>query len=100
MSNLLEVEYEKIFSPKTMAGLKGKSGESLRAMLGNKTLAQTMIRSKALLDQIIEFFKTGIPPVSKAETLEIYTFMEAADESKRNKGQRVFLEEVFKKASL
>jgi hypothetical protein len=25
MANLLEVEYEKIFSPKTMAALKGKS---------------------------------------------------------------------------
>lgn len=51
---LLEVEYEDIFKPETMAALKGKSGESLRAMLGNKTLKQTMIRSKALLDQIIE----------------------------------------------
>jgi hypothetical protein len=51
---LLEVEYEDIFKPETMAALKGKSGESLRAMLGNKTLNQTMIRSKALLDQIIE----------------------------------------------
>ena len=38
MANLLEVEYEKIFSPKTMAALKGKSGESLRQMLGNKDL--------------------------------------------------------------
>jgi len=54
MPNLLEVEYEKIFSPKTMAGLKGKSGESLRSMLGNKSLMQTMMRSKAVLDEIID----------------------------------------------
>jgi hypothetical protein len=54
MPNLLEVEYEKIFSPKTMAGLKGKSGESLRSMLGNKSLMQTMMRSKAVLDDIID----------------------------------------------
>lgn len=54
MPNLLEVEYEKIFSPKTMAGLKGKSGESLRSMLGNKSLMQTMVRSQAVLDEIIE----------------------------------------------
>ncbi len=40
MAKLLEVEYEKIFSPKTMASLKGKSGESLRQMLGNKSLMQ------------------------------------------------------------
>ena len=54
MPNLLEVEYEKIFSPKTMAGLKGKSGESLRSMLGNKSLMQTLMKSKEVLDEIID----------------------------------------------
>ena len=54
MALLLEVDYEKIFSPKTMTALKGKSGESLRQMLGNKNLMQTMMRSKALLDEIID----------------------------------------------
>ena len=52
MAKLLEVEYDKIFSPKTMASLKGKSGESLRSMLGNKDLMQTLMRSQALLDEI------------------------------------------------
>jgi hypothetical protein len=51
---LLEVEYEDIFKPETMAALKGKSGESLRAMLGNKNLMQTMMRSQELLNDIIE----------------------------------------------
>jgi predicted dehydrogenase len=50
-----------------------------------------------LLDQIIVFFKSGIPPVSAEETLEIYTFMEAADESKRNGGKPVLLQEVYDK---
>ncbi len=36
---------------------------------------------EALCRQIGRFFKTGIPPVSPAETLEIYAFMEAADVS-------------------
>jgi hypothetical protein len=54
MRNLLEVEYEKIFSPKTMAGLKGKSGESLKQMIGNKPLMQTLMKSKAVLDDIID----------------------------------------------
>ena len=54
MGRLLEVEYEKIFSPKTMATLKGKSGESLRAMLGNKSLMQSMMRTQGLLDEIIQ----------------------------------------------
>ena len=46
MSKLLEVEYEKIFKPETMAALKGKSKESLKQMLGNKSLMQTMMRTK------------------------------------------------------
>jgi len=54
MGRLLEVDYEKIFSPKTMASLKGKSGESLRQMLGDKNLMQTLVKSKAVLDEIIQ----------------------------------------------
>ncbi len=37
-------------------------------------------------------------PVSAEETLEIYAFMEAADESKRNGGKVVSLEDVIQKA--
>jgi len=54
MAHLVEVEYEKIFSPKTMTALKGKSGESLRSMLGNKSLMQTLVKSKEILDEIID----------------------------------------------
>ena len=54
MSRLLEIEYEKIFSPKTMTSLKGKSGESLRQMLGNKDLMRTMLRSQEVLSKIVE----------------------------------------------
>lgn len=54
MGRLVEVEYEKIFSPKTMTALKGKSGESLRQMLGNKNLMQTLMQTKGLLDEIIQ----------------------------------------------
>ena len=53
---------------------------------------------RPLLVEIIEFFRTGIPPVSREETLEIFSFMEAADESKRRGGQPVSLERVFSKA--
>jgi predicted dehydrogenase len=51
-----------------------------------------------LLVQIIQFFQTGKPPVSETETLEIFAFMEAADESKRLGGTVVTLESMFKKA--
>jgi hypothetical protein len=51
-----------------------------------------------LLKEIIQFFETGIPPVSPEETIEIFAFMEAADESKRRGGVEVALESVLKKA--
>jgi hypothetical protein len=46
----------------------------------------------------VKFFKTGKPPVSARETLEIFAFMEAADESKRQGGCPVTLEAVMEKA--
>jgi len=54
MGKLFEIEYEKIFKPETMAALKGKSGESLKQMLGNKSLMQTIMRSQNLIPEIIE----------------------------------------------
>lgn len=51
-----------------------------------------------LVVEIIRFFKTGKPPVSKEETLEIFAFMEAADESKRQGGCPVTLESVMQQA--
>jgi hypothetical protein len=54
MGLLLEVDYEKIFSPQTMATLKGRSGQSLKQMLGDKNLRQTMMRSQTLLNEIIQ----------------------------------------------
>ncbi|NOY30325.1 MAG: Gfo/Idh/MocA family oxidoreductase [Planctomycetes bacterium] len=51
-----------------------------------------------LVGQIAQFFKTGIPPVTAEETLDIFAFMEAADESKRQGGVSVTLESVLTKA--
>jgi hypothetical protein len=51
-----------------------------------------------LLIAVGEFFRTGRSPVSLEETMEIYAFMEAADESKRRGGEAVTLEEVMAKA--
>ncbi|MHA8052615.1 Gfo/Idh/MocA family protein [Aquirufa sp. OSTEICH-129A] len=50
-----------------------------------------------LLLKIIEFFQTGIPPVSKEETLEIFAFMEAADASKNQQGAKVNLADMYSK---
>jgi hypothetical protein len=51
-----------------------------------------------LVVEIVKFFKTGKPPVSALETLEIFAFMEAADESKRQGGKPVELESVMARA--
>jgi predicted dehydrogenase len=51
-----------------------------------------------LLVEIARFFKTRKPPVQVEQTLEIYAFMEAADESKRQGGHPVTLESVLAKA--
>lgn len=51
-----------------------------------------------LLVEVVKFFESGQPPVSAEETLEIFAFMEAADESRRQGGKAVTLESVMQKA--
>jgi predicted dehydrogenase len=51
-----------------------------------------------LVREIVKFFQTGVSPVPQEETIELYTFMEAADESKRRSGAPVKLSEVLEKA--
>ena len=50
-----------------------------------------------LVREIVKFFQTGVAPVSPEETLELFTFMEAADESKRQGGAPVKIKDVLKK---
>ena len=70
----------------------------------------TVFGTKAVLDQkpggdytpmlreVMKFFQTGVAPVSPEETIEIFAFMEAADESKRQGGSTVKISDVMKKA--
>lgn len=51
-----------------------------------------------LVEQIVKFFQTGIAPVSPKETIEIFAFMEAADESKKLGGAPVKISDVLKRA--
>lgn len=53
---------------------------------------------EGLLQSILTFFKTKVSPVDKTETLEIYTFMEAANESIRQGGKPVSMEDTYAKA--
>ena len=50
---------------------------------------------RPLIVEIVKFFRTKQPPIAEAETLEIYAFMEAADESKRQGGTAVKLDDVL-----
>ncbi len=51
-----------------------------------------------LIEEVVRFFKTGKPPVPPEETIEMFAFMEAADESKRRGGVPVTIAEVIDKA--
>jgi len=52
---------------------------------------------EATAAEIGKFFKTRQPPVSAEETTELFAFMEAAEESKRQNGAPVKLEAVLAK---
>jgi hypothetical protein len=51
-----------------------------------------------LLVEIVQFFKTKKPPLNAQEIIEVYAFMEAADESKRLGGAAVAVRDVIEKA--
>jgi predicted dehydrogenase len=53
---------------------------------------------ESLAVQIARFFKTREPPVSADETIEVFAFLEAAEESKRQHGAPVKLAAVLEKA--
>jgi hypothetical protein len=53
---------------------------------------------KPLVVEVCKFFKTGKAPVAAEETIELFAFMEAADESKRMGGAPVSIESVLAKA--
>jgi len=52
-----------------------------------------------LVNEIVKFFETGHIPVPAAETIEIFAFMTAADESKKQGGCPVTLASVLEKAA-
>ncbi|QDV21130.1 Inositol 2-dehydrogenase/D-chiro-inositol 3-dehydrogenase [Gimesia panareensis] len=51
-----------------------------------------------LLVEVVKFFQTGKAPVSPEETMEIYTFMTAAEQSKSSGGKPVALQDVYQQA--
>ncbi len=86
----------------TLHGLaKGRFGYKVTAFGSKAIVEQTKGGDYTpMLREVIKFFNTGKPPVAPETTLEIYAFMEAADESKRRGGTPVKISEVLRKAGL
>ncbi|MDB6022950.1 MAG: Oxidoreductase domain protein [Pedosphaera sp.] len=84
----------------TLIGQRKASGHKV-IVFGSKGIAEQKGDGDyaPLVREIMKFFQTGIAPVSNAETVEIYAFMEAADESKREGGKPVKISDVMKKNS-
>ena len=77
----------------TVRGIRAGSSNIAGTAFGEKGIASLGPFSTyvPLVDKIIAFFDTGVPPVSEAETLEIFTFMHAADLSRKAKGKLILI---------
>jgi hypothetical protein len=86
----------------TYRGIRtGKSTYGV-TILGAKAIVQSDKYGgyEPLVDEIIKFFKTGKVPVPQEETIEIFAFMSAADESKAKGGAAVSIPEIIEKAKM
>lgn len=75
---------------------KANYGGTVYTTEGNRTLGPYGGYEPLLFD-ILRYFETGDVPVTPEETIEIFAFMEAADESKRQGGKAVNIKEVMSK---
>lgn len=75
----------------TVRGIRKGAANIAGTAFGEKGIAALGPFSgyQPLVGEIISFFATGKPPVSQQQTLEIFTFIEAADKSKRKGGKSV-----------
>ena len=80
-------------------GLRTGSEPHKVTMFGTKGVAEQQGDGNyaPLVREIITFFRTGIAPVTPEETLEMFAFMEAADESIRLGGAPVNMAELLAK---
>ena len=84
----------------TYRGIRtGKSAYGV-TILGTKAIVQSDKYGgyEPLVDEIIKFFKTGVVLVPQEETIELFAFMSAADESKAKGGAAVSIPETIEKA--
>ena len=84
----------------TYRGLKTGKRDYGAMVFGDKGIARSGSYEGYghLVEQIVTFFKTGKVPVPPEETIEIFAFMTAADESKAQGGRPVTLASVLERA--
>src|SRR5688572_29206885 len=84
----------------TYRGIRRNKADFGAIAFGSKAIVQAGKAGgyEELCREIGKFFKTRKSPVSAEETIEIFAFMEAADESKRQGGAPVSLAGVMAKA--
>lgn len=84
----------------TLVGLRAGPTPHRVIVFGSQAVAQQEGSGDyaPLVREIIRFFRTGVAPVTPRETIELFGFMEAADESKRLGGQPVRMAEVLERA--
>ena len=82
----------------TLQGLRNQATPHKVIVFGTKAVADQAEGGDyaPLVREVIRFFQTGVAPVSPEETLEIFAFMEAADESKRQGGKPVQIQDVMR----
>lgn len=81
----------------TFRGLRAGKQDYGATVFGSKDIASIHGYGgyQPLVEAICRFFETGVAPLDPDETIELFAFMEAADESKRRGGAAVSIEEVL-----
>lgn len=84
----------------TFRGIRKGEGGYGGTVFGNKAISSLggYAGESPLLVKMTGFYKTGILPVSHEETLELFTFMQAAEESKKAGGKSISMEAVKQRA--
>ncbi len=82
----------------TPKGGKGGFGGTVFGDKGIEENVPILVGYDPMLVEIVKYFRTGKLPLAPESTLEVFAFMEAADESKLNGGKPVSTESVMKKA--
>ena len=84
----------------TYRGLRRNKAEFGAIAFGTKAIVPSVKADgyEPLCREITKFFKTRTPPVTAEETIEVFAFLEGADESKKQGGKPVSIKELIEKA--